>query len=41
MVIIFTSRVCAEIDVYANVITNLTLAGGREVEAHRKPQLIV
>ena len=41
MAIIFTLRACEEIDVYTDVITNLSLAGGRELEARRKPQLIV
>ena len=41
MVIIFTLRVCDEFDVYSHVITNHSLAGGREFEAYRNPQLIV
>ena len=41
MVINFTLRVCEEFDVYSHVITNHSLARGREFEAHRKPQLIV
>ena len=40
MLHIFTLIACKQVDFYSYVITNLSLAGGRELDAQRNPQFI-
>ena len=36
----FTRRACEQVDFYSYVITNVSLAGGRELDVQRNPQFI-